>query len=157
MSLPNLHSTRQNRCPPHLSYSNESLRCDLSRVHNVWRESRKKQHDRFSVYQYLKAVFDLVMVWQAENSAVERATRALRLKGREGDDNVEPFAAVIKCTSSSNKVDAKARSKWAHALTFAAEYKAASEPLVHFIRRYRGINACAAELSRLSRTQAPSR
>ena len=152
MSLLNLHSKRQNRCQPKLSYSNKSLKRDLSRVHYVWRESRK-QHDRFSVYQYLKAVFDLVMVWQAENRAVERATRALRLKGREGGDNVEPFAAIIKCTSSRKKVDAKARSKWAHALTFAAEYKAASEPLVHFIRRHGGINACAAELSRLSRTQ----
>jgi hypothetical protein len=156
MSLLNLHSNRENRCQPKPSYSNESLRCDLSRVHDVWRESRK-QHDRFSIYEYLKVVFDLVMVWQTENRAVERATRALRLKGREGGENVEPFAAIIKCTSSRKNVDAKARSKWAHALTFAAEYKVASEPLVHFIRRYGGLNACAAELSRLRRIQVSTR
>jgi hypothetical protein len=127
-----------------------------NRVREIWRESRRR-HDRFSIYQYWTAVFDLVMVWQAEDRAVERAKRALRLKGREGGDNVEPFAAVIRCTSSRKKVDAKARSKWDHALMFAAEYKAPSEPLDHFIRRHRGINACAAELSRLSRTEPPTR
>jgi hypothetical protein len=94
----------------------------------------------------------LVMVWKKENWAVERAKRALRLKGREGGDNIEPFAAVIRCTSSRKRVDAKARSKWARALMYAAEYKAFSEPLEDFIRRHGGINLCAAELSRLSRT-----
>lgn len=156
MSLLNLYSNRQNRCPPQLSYFNKSLRCDLIRVHDIWCKSRR-QHDRFSVYQYLTAVFDLVMVWQAENRAVERANRALRLKGREGGDNVEPFAAVIKCTSPRKKVGAKVRSKWARALMFASEYKAASEPLMHFIRRHAGINACAAELSHLRRTEIPTR
>jgi hypothetical protein len=38
-------------------------------------------------------------------------------------------------------------------LIFAAEYKRPSEPLEHFIRRRGGINLCAAELNRLSRTQ----
>lgn len=120
------------------------------------RESRR-QHDRFSVYQYLTAVFDLVTVWQKENRAVERAKRALWLKRRAGGDNIEPFAAVINCTSSRKKVDAKARSKWARALMYAAEYKLASEPLENFIRRRGGINACAAKLSRLSRTQTQAR
>jgi hypothetical protein len=69
-------------------------------------------------------------------------------------DKIEPFAAVINCTSSRKKVDAKARSKWARALMFAAEDKSPDEPLEHFIRRHGGINSCAAELSRLSRTQS---
>jgi hypothetical protein len=69
-------------------------------------------------------------------------------------DKIEPFAAVIGYTSSRKKVASKARSKWARALMFAAVYKASSEPLDHFIRHHGGINSCAAELSRLSRTQA---
>jgi hypothetical protein len=81
----------------------------------------------------------------------------LWLKRREAGDNIEPFAAVINCTSSRKKVDAKARSKWARALMFAAEYKLPAEPLEHFIRRHGGINLCAAELSRLGRTQAQTR
>jgi hypothetical protein len=97
------------------------------------------------------------MVWEKENRATDRAKRALQLKGRKGGDKVEPFAAVINCTSSRKKVDAKARSKWARALIFAAEYKLPSERLEHFIRGHGGINLCAAELSRLSRTQTQAR
>ena len=156
MSLQNLNENRRDQFQPKLPYSNDALRCDLRRVHDAWRESRRR-HDRCSVYQYLAAVFDLVAVWQKENRAIERANRALWLKRREVGDNIEPFAAVINCSSSRKKVDAKARSKWARALMFAAEYKSDSEPLEHFIRRHGGINLCAAELSRLSRTQPPTR
>ena len=151
MSLQSLNENRRDQSQPKLPYSNDALRCDLSRVHEAWRESRRR-HDRFSVYLFLSAVFDLVAVWEKENRATDRAKRALQLKGRKGGDKVEPFAAVINCTSSRKKVDAKARSKWARALIFAAEYKLPSEPLAHFIRRHGGINLCAAELSRLGRT-----
>jgi len=102
-------------------------------------------------------MFDTVIVWEKENQAIDRATRALRLKGRNYGIKVEPFAAVINCTSSRKVVDGKARSKWAHALMFAQKYKSPDEPLVDFIRRHGGINACTAELSRLGRSQAPNR
>jgi xanthine/CO dehydrogenase XdhC/CoxF family maturation factor len=156
MSLQSLNENRRDQSQPNLPYSSDALRGDLIRVRDVWRESRRR-HDRFSIYQYLGAVFDLVMVWEIENRATDRAKRALQLKGRKGGDKVEPFAAVINCTSSRKKVDAKARSKWARALIFAAEYKLPAEPLEHFIRRHGGINLCAAELSRLSRTQPRTR
>ena len=110
------------RVQAQLSYSNDALSNDLIRVHEAWRESRRR-HDRFSVYQYLTAVFDLVTVWENENRAVERAKQALWLKRRAGADKIEPFAAVIRCTSPRKKADAKARSKWARALIFAAEDK----------------------------------
>ena len=156
MLIPGVNANRRDRSEPQLPYPNSALQCDLTRVHEAWRESQRR-HDRYSVYQYLSAVFDLVMVWEKENRAVDRATRALRLKGRDGGKNIEPFAAVISCTSPRKKVDAKARSKWARALMFAAEYKSPGEPLEHFIRRHGGINSCAAELSRLSRTQTKTR
>jgi hypothetical protein len=156
MSLQSLHENRRDQSQPQLPYPNNALRCDLRRVHETWRESRRR-HDRFSVYLFLSAVFDLVAVWEKENRAVDRAKRALWLKRREGGDKIEPFAAVIRCTSSRKNVDAKARSKWARALMFAAEYKSDSEPLEHFLRRHGGINLCAAELSRLGRSQTSSR
>jgi hypothetical protein len=156
MSLQSINENRRVHSQPQLPYPNNVLRNDLNRVREAWRESRR-QHDRYSVCKYLTAVFDLVVVWQKENQAVARAKRALRLKGREGGDKVEPFAAVIICTSSRKNVDAKARSKWAHALKFAAQYKSPTEPLEHFICRRGGINSCAAELSRLSQTQTPTR
>jgi hypothetical protein len=156
MSLQSLNENRRGQSQPKLSYSSDALRNDLSRVHEAWRESRRR-HDRFSIYLFLTAVFDLVAVWQKENRAVDRAKRALWLKGGAVGDKVEPFATVIRCTSPRKKVDAKARSKWARALIFAAEYKLPSEPLEQFLRRRGGINACAAEPSRLSRTQTPTR
>jgi len=156
MLVPGLNANRKNQSQPQILYGSDALRGDLIRVREIWRESRR-EHDRFSIYRYLSAVFDLITVWQKENRAVDRAKRALHLKGWEGGDNIEPFAAVIRCTSSRKQVDAKARSKWARALIFAAEYKAPSEPLEHFIRRHGGINLCVAELSRLSRTQTPTR
>jgi hypothetical protein len=63
MSLQSLNENRRDRPQPLLSYSNDALNNDLIRVHEVWRESRR-QHDRFSVYIYLTAVFDLVAVWE---------------------------------------------------------------------------------------------
>jgi hypothetical protein len=92
------------------------------------------------------------MVWKKENQAIARATRALRVKHRACGNTIEPFAAIISCTTSRRVVDVKARSKWAHALMFAEKFKLPDEPLEEFIRRHGGINLCAAELSRLSRT-----
>ena len=149
-------SNRRDQRQPLIPYSSSALRWDIFRVREAWRESRR-QHDRFSIFGYLAAVYDLVAVWKKENQAVERATRALRLKRRAYGNTIEPFAAIISCTSSRKAVDGKARSKWAHALLFAAKYKTPGEPLEDFIRRHGGINSCAAELSRLNRTQAPHR
>ena len=154
MLVRGVKANRRDRFQPLLPYPNSALQCDLTRAREAWRESRR-QHDRYSVYKYLTAVFDLVTVWQKENWAIDRAKRALRLKGRAGADVIEPFAAVINCTSSRKKVDAKARSKWARALIFAAKYKSPAESVKHFIRHHGGINSCATKLSRLSRTQAP--
>src|SRR5689334_171724 len=102
-------------------YSSDSLRWDLKRVREAWHESRRR-HDRYSIYQYLEAVFELVMVWETENAAVSRAARALRMKGLKGLVTAGPFSAVIACTSSLKRVDAKARSKWARVLMFAKAY-----------------------------------
>jgi hypothetical protein len=66
MSLQSLNANRRDRFQPQLPYPNNVLRNDLMRVHEVWRESRR-QHDRYSVYKYLTAVFDLVAVWQKED------------------------------------------------------------------------------------------
>jgi xanthine/CO dehydrogenase XdhC/CoxF family maturation factor len=134
-----------------LPYSSGALGWDLIRLREVWRKARR-EHDRFSVFRYLGAVFDLVAVWQKENRAIERARRALRLKRRAYGKTIEPFAALIACTSSRKHVDEKARSKWARALIFAAKYKSPDESLERFIRRHGGINQCVAKLSRLSRS-----
>jgi len=156
MLVQTINENRRTQFQPTIPYGNDALRSDLIRVREVWRQSRRRHH-RFSVYEYLAAVFDLVMVWEKEHRAVDRAKRALRIMGLESGDKVEPFSAIIKCTSSRKKVDAKLRSKWVRALMFAAETKAPSEPLGHFIQRIGGINKCASDPSRLGPSQPPAR
>jgi hypothetical protein len=96
----------------------------------------------------MAAVFNLVAWWVAENRALGRARKALRLRRITPTDHHEPFAAIIWCTADPAKVDKRTRSKWSRALRYAAEYKPYSEPLAAFIQRKGGINACAARFTR---------
>ena len=83
-----------------------------------------------------------------EGKAVERASRALHLRGYESVREPEPFAAVILCASDPDKVDARTRSKWSRALRFAAAYKDPDKSLRDFVKRKGGINECAARFAR---------
>ena len=94
------------------------------------------------------AVFDLVAWWAAENRALERAHKALRLQSICPFDREEPFAAIIRCTGDPTKVDKRTRSKWSRALRYALRYKSHSEPLDQFIKRKGGINTCASRFTR---------
>jgi hypothetical protein len=123
-------------------YTVQALRQDLGRVRRAWDECQTSR-ERDSIYRYLTAVFDLVAWWSAENRAIDRARRALRLRNIDLSDHDEPFAAIIRCTSDATKVDKRTRSKWSHVLRYALEYKSHSESLVQFIKRKDGINRCA--------------
>ena len=144
INLTNL--VHRHRSPEILPYSDEALCHALDRVHEQWLQARR-QHDRFSIYKYLKAVFELGMVWKTEKDEKNRTKRALRL-AKTNLAIVEPFAAIIACTSSRKHVDAKARSKFSRVLMFCAEFKPSSEPLKHFIDRHCGLNKAAAEYAR---------
>ena len=128
-------------------YTEQALKQDLLRVQNAWEESQASR-ERDAIYSYLGAVFDLVAWWLAENRAVERARKALRLRHITPFDGEEPFAAVIRCTSDPRKVDKRTRSKWSRALRYAISGKPIDEPLDRFIKRRGGINKCAAQLRR---------
>jgi hypothetical protein len=116
-------------------------------VRNAWEDCQAKR-DRDAIYSYLTAVFNLVAWWAAENCALERARKALRLRCLEPSDHDEPFAAVIRCTSDLAKVDKRTRSKWSRVLRYALKCKSHSEPLERFIKRKGGINECAARFAR---------
>src|SRR6266567_1894869 len=96
----------------------------------------------------ISSVFDLVMWWAAEDRAVSRARWALWLCRAELLSADEPFAAIIFCTSDPGNVDKRTRSKWSRVLRYALKYKSHSEPLERFIKRNRGINACAGRLAK---------
>ena len=123
------------------------MKANLLRLQNEW-GTVQASHDRSAIYQYLTAVFELVMWWNHESKAVNRAHRALHLRGYSSVREPEPFAAVILCTADRDKVDDRTRSKWSRALRYAAEFKDLDEPLRDFIKRKGGINKCAARFAR---------
>jgi hypothetical protein len=125
-----------------VTYNSQALKQDLRRVRNAWNECQANR-DRDAIYSYLQAVFDLVAWWAAENRAIERGRKALRLHNIVPSDHDEPFAAVIRCTSDPAKVDKRTRSKWSRVLRYALEHKPLSEPLDQFIKRKGKINECA--------------
>jgi hypothetical protein len=128
-------------------YTTQALREDIRRVRNAWDECQSHR-ERDAIYSYLTAVFNLVAWWAAENCALERARKALRLRCLEPSDHDGPFAAVIRCTSDLVKVDKRTRSKWSRVMRYAADYKPPGEPLDRFIKRKGGINECAARFAR---------
>jgi hypothetical protein len=146
-----LHSART--FPPRPSpketipYSSAALRQDLERVRGLWDDCQATR-DRNAIYGYLNAVFGLVAWWTAEGREVDRARRALRLQRLKVSYREDAFAAVIRCTADPAKADKRTRSKWSRLMRYAAAYKPDSEALDQFIRRKRGINACAARYCR---------
>jgi hypothetical protein len=129
-----------------IPYTTQALKQDLLRVRNAW-EDAQGSRDRDAIYGYLTAVFELVAWWMAENRALERAQKALRLRHFIPFDQEEPFAAIIRCTSDLANVDKRSRSKWSRALRYALTYKLTSEPLARFMKRKGGINRCAERFS----------
>src|SRR4051794_31139603 len=94
-----------------IPYSKEALEEDLLRVRNAWEDCRSDR-DRDAIYGYLNAVFDLAAWWTAEDRAIGRSHRALKLSGLDAPTVDEPFAAIILCTSDRDRVDKRTRSKW---------------------------------------------
>ena len=131
----------------YVPYTTQALKQDLLRVRNAWEECQASR-ERDAIYIYLTAVFDLVAWWAAENGALDRAHKALRLKRICPFDGEEPFAAIIRCTADPAKVDKRTRSKWSRALRYALAYKSPPEPLDAFIKRKGGINSCASRFTR---------
>ena len=135
------------REPPTIPFSTEALQASLLRLQNEW-ETVQASRDRNAIYGYLTAVFETVMVWAKEGRAVNRAHRALHLRGHKSVREPEPFAALIFCTADRDMVDERARSKWSRVLRYAAEFKDIDEPLGDFIKRKGGLNECATRYAR---------
>src|SRR5271166_3281361 len=131
-----------------IAFSTDALKANLSRLEDEW-ETYQTTRARDGIYQYLAAVFELVMWWKHERKSVEYANRALSIQRRQSVPKIaEPFAAVIYCTADPEKVDYRMRSKWSRVLRYAALYKDLDEPLAHFVRRRGGINKCATRFAR---------
>ncbi len=142
------------REPTTIPLSTEAVRANLLRLEQEW-EMVQERRDRDAIYGYLTAVFELVVCWQREGKAVQRAWRALYLRRHHSEREPEPFAAVILCTADRGKLDDRMRSKWSRVLRYAEAYKDLDEPLRDFIKRNGGINKCASRFARrLGRSQS---
>ena len=82
------------REPPTIPFSTEALQANLLRLQNEW-ETVQASHYRNAIYQYLTAIFGVVVWWAKEDRAVTYARRALHLRGHNSVKEPEPFAALI--------------------------------------------------------------
>src|SRR5215211_1664996 len=122
------------KCSPEpIPYSTEALEWDLQRVREAW-DKYQTSRDRDGIYGYLDRVHELVTWWMMDREADVRTRRALQLQNGGMPADLEPFAAIIWCTSNPNKVDGKTRSKWSRVLRYSAKYK--SSPIEPLIRIY---------------------
>ena len=135
------------REPTVIPFSADAMKASLLRLEEEWKTVQTSR-ERNAIYQYLTAVFDLVSWWAQEGRAVDRAHRALHLRGYSSVRQPEAFATIIRCTSDPAKVDDRTRSKWSRVLRFAAEFKDLDEPLRNFIKRKGGLNKCAFRFAR---------
>jgi hypothetical protein len=130
-----------------IRYTTEALQRCLERLETEY-SAYQEERDREAVFGYLTAVFETVAWWYLVGRAEEFAQRALCLQRSQAPKIVDPFAAIIFCTSDSGKVDFKTRSKWARVLRYAKVFKDPDEPLHYFVRTRGGINKCARRYSR---------
>jgi hypothetical protein len=117
------------------------LRRRLVMVCNAW-DDFQACRKRDAVYRYLKAVFALVVDCKGRRRTKRLLRRAFQFGGHPVDENADPFATVIRCTSERN-VDNKTISKWARALRYAAHCKVPQKRLKTFMKKMGGINGCA--------------
>jgi hypothetical protein len=139
-----------------IPYTKNALERDLERVRDAWDECQTDRR-RDAIYDYLKAVYDLLNWWSAEGYEVERARQALRLRGLLPWPREDVYAAIIRCTADPARADKRTRSKWGRVLRYVEMQKDEKEPLAEFIKRKGGINDCNARYGRRLRRLAAAR
>jgi hypothetical protein len=139
-----------------IPYTKNALERDLERVRDAWDDSQADRR-RDAIYGYLKAVYDLVSWWSAEGCEVDRARRAMRLRGLLPLPREDAFVAMIRCTSDPARMDKRTWSKWSRVLRYVKMQKDEKEPVAAFIKRKGGINECVVRYGRCLRRLAASR
>jgi hypothetical protein len=122
-------------------------RRQIERVQVAWRDFQTSRA-RDAVYDYLKAVFTIVMHHKVRRRNKRLLRHAFRFAKLRFDQNADPFTAIIRCTCDG-AADNKMISKWARALRYAARRKPVGMRLKAFMKDEGGVNACAARYARL--------
>ena len=110
-----------------------SMRERLLKVCDVWDETLDDR-SRDSVYPYLRAVYSLVVKYQAERKTKELMHCAAELADVPYDENAEPFSTIIRCTCD-RKLDSKTTSELSRALRYAAYRDRPPRLLTQFIKK----------------------
>jgi len=116
----------------------------LGRLRDTWLTCQQNR-DRDAIYDYLTTVHALIERWRKRGWLKSRIECVEMLLGRDEPLLSEPFALVIEATADRKRVDRKTRSKWSRVLRFADRHNYRGRPLMRFIKRKGGINACAAQ------------
>jgi hypothetical protein len=93
----------------------------LEKIHAAW-EDFQGSRVRDAVYGYLTAVFEAVSHYKVRRKTNKLLRQASKFAGLPFGKSVDPFTAVIRCTSGDG-ADNKTVSKWARALRYVARCK----------------------------------
>jgi hypothetical protein len=113
----------------------------LGKVQVAWCDFQANR-GRDAVYDYLQAVFAIVMHFKVRRRTNKLLRQAFGFADQTFDKTADPFTAVIRCTCG-NAVDNKMISKWARALRYATIRKPPEMRLKAFMKGAGGVNACA--------------
>jgi hypothetical protein len=114
----------------------------LEKVQLAWHEFQANRA-RDAVYDYLQAVFTIVMHFKVRRRTKRLLRHAFEFASLRFDKSADPFASVIRCTCGGT-ADNKMISKWARALRYAAIRKPPEMRLKAFMKQAGGVNECAA-------------
>jgi hypothetical protein len=143
-SLPVPRAVRQSGQPLRGTTSAERLRRWLEKVQGAWQEFQGNRA-RDAVYDYLEAVFAIVLHYKVRRRTKRLLRAAFRFADLRFDKSADPFMAVIRCTCGG-AADNKLISKWARALRYAGKCKPPEMRLTEFIKANGGLNECTRQL-----------
>jgi hypothetical protein len=143
--VPIPRALRQTHPAPKSKAPKSTLRQRFETVGDAW-DDFQANRARDAVYGYLRAVFETVMHYKVRRKTKKLLRHAFGFAELPFDENADPFAAVIRCTSE--KADTKIISKWARALRYVASCKVRANRLKAFMKEAGGVNACADNYAR---------
>jgi hypothetical protein len=120
----------------------------LEKIQVAWRRFQGNRA-RDAVYDYLDAVFAIVLHFKVRRRTKRLSRAAFRFADQRFSKSADPFTAVIRCTSDDG-VDNKLISKWARALRYAVKHKPPEMPLMEFIKGNGGLNECTRRFAQKS-------
>lgn len=144
-NLPVARALRRSGQPLRTTTPKARLRRWLEKVRVAWRRFQSNRA-RDAVYDYLEAVFAIVLHFKVRRRTKRLLRAAFRFADLRFDKTVDPFIAVIRCTSGGG-ADNKLISKWARALRYAGKRKGSGMTLTEFIKSHGGLNECTRQLA----------